>query len=838
MEKALQNRRENSEQFSTTYSFWTDAYVYLGNRVDVDWAFTKNNLGSVLYTTNGYDGVFVIDDRGTRYAMLEGELSERSLADSLGADAGDILSAARRAAVDEAAISRYVDFDGAPAILVASAIKPTSDHAPIDLDKASVMVFVDRLTPAKLAKLGGYYGIANLHLLAGGAAGDKESLALEGTPHRLAWVSSRPGSAMLRETALPLLGIFVLAAGLLFWLSRSAVLNARAVDRQQKVLKRSNQALLASEERFKSIAEAASDWIWEVDGHFVFTYLSVRFRDVTGYQPEAWIGRRLDELLDSDTVNIVKWLEGLPDAGAPSSLVCAFRDSQGQARVGKLSASAIRNGVASGYRGTAADITDEVEAHAKIQHLSLHDALTGLPNRNKLFQFLERLLAEKAGKSPVAVLMLDLDRFKPINDQHGHPAGDAVLYAIAERLRASTRDQDMVARLGGDEFVVVSTHVSSKLEIEFCSRLIDVINREIAYEGHSFHVGASIGVALAPEHGGDPRGLLRCADVAMYEAKAAGRNTWRFYLEAMDSHLAEKKLRETELRAALQNGEFELYYQPRFLAQEQTIASAEALIRWNHPHRGLIGPDEFIGLAEESDLIVQIGNWVLREACATAASWPGEVMVSVNVSPAQFMTGDIVWQVREALRLAHLDARRLELEVTENVMLNDVDGALRTMTALKELGVRLNMDDFGTGYSSLGYLRTYPFDSIKIDKRFVASMEKTGRDRSIVQAIINLGNALNLRVTAEGWRPKGRCISCATSNATNCKDSCSAGRWMRTACATCWRARRPRRHRFPPRAMLRAALERGRRDHAEPQRPSVQRTPCVWFRECSTDYLT
>lgn len=287
VEKALQNRRENSEQFSTTYSFWTDAYVYLGNRVDVDWAFTKNNLGSVLYTTNGYDGVFVIDDRGTRYAMLEGELSERSLADSLGADAGDILSAARRAAVDEAAISRYVDFDGAPAILVASAIKPTSDHAPIDLDKASVMVFVDRLTPAKLAKLGGDYGIANLHLLVGGAAGDKESLALEDTPHRLAWVSSRPGSAMLRETALPLLGIFVLAAGLLFWLSRSAVLNARAVDRQQKVLKRSNQALLASEERFKSIAEAASDWIWEVDGHFVFTYLSVRFRDVTGYQPEA-----------------------------------------------------------------------------------------------------------------------------------------------------------------------------------------------------------------------------------------------------------------------------------------------------------------------------------------------------------------------------------------------------------------------------------------------------------------------------------------------------------------------------------------------------------------------
>lgn len=757
VEKALQNRRENSEQFSTTYSFWTDAYVYLGSQVDVDWAFSKNNLGSVLYTTNGYDGVFVIDDRGTGYAMLEGELSERSLAEALNADTGDILRAARQAALDESAISRYVDFGGAPAILVASAIKPTSDHAPIDLAKASVLVFLDRLTPEKLAKLGGDYGIANLHLLTGGAAGDKESLALEGTPHRLAWVSSRPGSAMLRETALPLLGIFVVAAGLLFWLSRSALLNARAVDRQQKVLKRSNQALQASEERFKSIAEAASDWIWEVDARFVFTYLSTRFREVTGYQPAAWIGRRLDELLGSDTVNIVKWLEGLPDVGTPSSLVCSFRDELGQARIGKLTATAIRNGAGDGYRGTVADITDEVEAHAKIQHLSQHDALTGLPNRNKLFGFLERLLAEKAGKSPLAVLMLDLDRFKPINDQYGHPAGDAVLHAIAERLRASTRDLDMVARLGGDEFVVVSVHVTSRLEVEkFCIRLIEVINREILHDEHVFHVGASIGVALASEHGDDPRALLRCADVAMYEAKAAGRNTWRFYSEAMDFHLAEKKQREAELRAALQRGEFELYYQPRYRTEEGSIASAEALIRWHHPRRGMIGPDEFIGLAEESDLIVQIGNWVLRQACSSAASWPGEVMVSVNVSPAQFISGDIVWQVREALRLAHLDARRLELEVTENVMLNDVDGALRTMTALKELGVRLNMDDFGTGYSSLGYLRTYPFDSIKIDKRFIANMEKTGRDRSIVQAIINLGNALNLRVTAEGVETEGQ----------------------------------------------------------------------------------
>ncbi len=511
-------------------------------------------------------------------------------------------------------------------------------------------------------------------------------------------------------------------------------------------------------------------------------------------------------------MNIVKWLEGLPDAGAPSSLVCAFRDSQGQARVGKLSASAIRNGVASGYRGTAADITDEVEAHAKIQHLSLHDALTGLPNRNKLFQFLERLLAEKAGKSPVAVLMLDLDRFKPINDQHGHPAGDAVLYAIAERLRASTRDQDMVARLGGDEFVVVSTHVSSKLEIEkFCSRLIDVINREVAYEGHSFHVGASIGVALAPEHGGDPRGLLRCADVAMYEAKAAGRNTWRFYLEAMDSHLAEKKLRETELRAALQNGEFELYYQPRFLAQEQTIASAEALIRWNHPRRGLIGPDEFIGLAEESDLIVQIGNWVLREACATAASWPGEVMVSVNVSPAQFMTGDIVWQVREALRLARLDARRLELEVTENVMLNDVDGALRTTDGPQGAGPP---PQHGRLRYRLFLARLPAHLSLRQHQDRQALRRQHGEDRA--RPFDRAGHHQSRqRPEPAGHRRgrgdrRGRCTSCATSNATNCKGSCSAGRWMRSACAICWSARRgrPRRPRFPPKAMLRAGLER------------------------------
>ncbi|HCP31256.1 MAG TPA: hypothetical protein DIT96_16920 [Pseudomonas sp.] len=383
---------------------------------------------------------------------------------------------------------------------------------------------------------------------------------------------------------------------------------------------------------------------------------------------------------------------------------------------------------------------------ASTEALATLDSLTGLPNRNKLFRFLE-----DSAKVSRAVLMLDLDNFKPINDSLGHPAGDAVLMEVAMRLGQMTRSSDLVARLGGDEFVIVLIAPGARDELDrFCARLIDTLKQPMAVEHHKVQVGASLGVVMSDDYPGGPSDLIRYADVALYGAKQSGKNTWRYFSTQMSAALLEKRVLEQELREGIPRGELRLHFQPRFKVDGVTIASAEALVRWEHPRLGLLMPDDFVGLAEQSDVIVLLGNWVLQQACSEAGAWPLEVIVSVNMSPAQFSRSDVVRDVAEALRTTGLPAHRLELEITENVMLNDVEGALQTMNALKELGVRLNMDDFGTGYSSLGYLRTYPFDSIKIDRRFVQSLGKSSSDRSVVQAIISLGNAMGMTVTAEG----------------------------------------------------------------------------------------
>jgi len=404
-----------------------------------------------------------------------------------------------------------------------------------------------------------------------------------------------------------------------------------------------------------------------------------------------------------------------------------------------------------GYRGTASDITDEVAAHAQIQHLSMHDALTGLPNRNKLGRFLEEALVLNEHSTPLSVLMIDLDNFKPINDSLGHPVGDSVLQEVGKRLRECTRDHDLVARLGGDEFVVVLSGMDTHDEIDkFCTRLIGSLHQPIDNAGHALHIGASVGIAVSRRQGYVASELIRCADIALYQAKADGKNTWCYFEPHMSDQIQTRLQMEDDLRLAVKNQEFLLHYQPRYKVSGKEIVSVEALVRWQHPTRGLLAPDLFIPLAEQTDLIVPLGRWVFREACETALTWPDDVMLSVNLSPAQFTHSDVVEDVREILVSTQFPASRLELEITENVMLNDTEGALATMNALKQLGVRLNMDDFGTGYSSLGYLRAYPFDGIKIDKRFIASINNGENDRAVVQAIISLGKAMGLTVTAEG----------------------------------------------------------------------------------------
>ncbi|WP_448632788.1 MULTISPECIES: bifunctional diguanylate cyclase/phosphodiesterase [Pseudomonas fluorescens group] len=752
-ERAVENRITASKNYITSYTYWTTAYEHLNGEVDVQWAYADQNMGKTLFTNDGYEGVFVIDRERTKYAVVRGQHQQTDARAHMDMPLEPLVDQLQAQADLTAPVVRYTLFEGWPAIVTASVILPNDERPRVEPQGTSVLVFVDQLTHVKLRALGQNYGLTDLHLVKDSElAPGQPAVPLDSTGYSLVSRLERPGQHLLWSLLPPLGGALLILALLTAYFFRYALRTARQVDASYDSLERSTQALEASEERFRAVAEAASDWIWEIDGEGHITYLSGRFGTVTGFSDRQWLGQDIEQLLYCDTTPIALWLGTLTQEQSASNLRCSYRDHSGQLRFCRVSARPIIDKAAVvGYRGTASDITDEVAAHAQVQHLSLHDALTGLPNRNKLARYLDDALLAKEHAPPLTLLMVDLDNFKPINDSLGHPAGDAVLLEVAQRLRDCTREQDLVARLGGDEFVVVLSGMEHTTEIDrFCERLIGSLQQPIHYETHSLHIGASIGIAVSRRQGHVPGELIRCADIALYQAKSEGKRTWCYFASQMNDQIQHRRQLESDLRQAVRQHEFVLHFQPRYTVDGRDIVAVEALVRWQHPTQGLLGPDAFIPLAEQTDLIVPLSHWVLREACETALSWPGELMVSVNLSPAQFERSDVVEDVRRVLIETRFPASRLELEITENVMLNDVDGALHTMNALKELGVRLNMDDFGTGYSSLGYLRTYPFDGIKIDKRFIASMSNSSNDRAVVQAIINLGKAMGLTVTAEG----------------------------------------------------------------------------------------
>ncbi|MFJ4353718.1 EAL domain-containing protein [Pseudomonas sp. NPDC089428] len=754
--QALEQRLLASRQFLSSYAVWDAAFEHLAGKVDWQWAYAEKNVGESLYSASGYEGVFVVEDQRTTYALFKGAPTEAAAGSFIDAPLAEIIAAARAAASAREQVTRFVMFNNWPAVLSAAAVRPDKDVTAAEVSQAPVMLFVDQLTEAKLARLGKGAGLERMHIekIEEHTHGHPH-IALGDTGYRLAWISPLPGRQLLWAVLPPLLCALLILGLVMLYLFRLALRSSRAIDHSLQRLQKSNQALEASEQRFRAVAEAASDWIWETDRQQRLTYLSQRFVKVTGDPVEAWLGQPLNQLLSCETTPLSAWLDGQieTDSEQPANLRCAYRDHNGLSRYCRISARAIRlDGKHAGFRGTASDITDEVEAHARIQHLSLHDPLTGLANRNKLARHLEQALLRGSDSPPLTLLLLDLDNFKPINDSLGHAAGDAVLQEVAARLRDTTRDVDLVARLGGDEFVLVLEGVDNRSEIDrLCRRLIELLQQPITFENQQLHIGASLGIAQTRSQGFDAGELIRCADIALYQAKADGKGTWRYFAAEMNQQIQYRRQLENDLRRALKNNEFVIHYQPRYRLSDLRIVSVEALLRWQHPQEGLLAPDTFIPLAEQSGLIVTLGRWVLREACRNALDWPEHLLVSVNLSPAQFMRSDVVADVREILLETTFPAQQLELEITENVMLNDIEGALGTMLALKELGVRLNMDDFGTGYSSLGYLRTYPFDSIKIDKRFIAGLaNSTGSDRAVVQAIINLGEAMGLTVTAEG----------------------------------------------------------------------------------------
>jgi diguanylate cyclase (GGDEF)-like protein len=376
-----------------------------------------------------------------------------------------------------------------------------------------------------------------------------------------------------------------------------------------------------------------------------------------------------------------------------------------------------------------------------------YDAVTLLPNRVRLADFLRVHLGQDSAQ--LAVMYLGLDCFKEINDTHGHHVSNKVLGAVADRLRRSLRPDQIAASMGGEEFVIAAPHLDEEEITRYCQHVLELLTAPIVHEGGELFIGASIGIAMAPTDGTSPDELLRAADTALYRSKNNGRGTYCFFSTRMNDRLQANRRLTDEMRRGIAAGEFFLEFQPRFDAHTRTIRSAEALVRWQHPEHGRMAPDLFIPLAERSGLILPLGDWVLFNACLTACDWP-EIGVSVNVSPVQFRDGRLVERVRHALDASDLAPGRLEIELTEGVLLEDAKRAGTTMRELKALGVKLAVDDFGTGYASLSYLRSFPFDVIKIDRQFIGDLEPIVGGRAIVQAILALGKALGLTVTAEG----------------------------------------------------------------------------------------
>jgi len=397
------------------------------------------------------------------------------------------------------------------------------------------------------------------------------------------------------------------------------------------------------------------------------------------------------------------------------------------------------------------DITERQRADEQIAHMARHDALTDLPNRVMLRERLQHELKRVKRGECLAVLCLDLDQFKSVNDTLGHPIGDELLKLVADRLRGCTREPDTIARLGGDEFAIIMTQMKDPTDAANLSRRIRAsIVRPYQVDGHQIITDISIGISIAPIDGTEPDILLKNADMALYGAKADGRGTYRFFEPDMNTRMKERRDLEMDLRKALQNKEFELYYQPLVTLQTNEISAFEALLRWHHPSRGLISPAEFIPIAEETGLIIPLGEWVLKTACRETANWPDHVKVAVNLSPSQLNNRNLVKVVTEALDESCMPARKLQLEITESVLMQNTFSTLATLHELRKLGVQIAMDDFGTGYSSLSYLRSFPFDKIKIDRSFIQDLANGAEPLAIVHAVAGLANCLNMISTAEG----------------------------------------------------------------------------------------
>ncbi|MBU1394954.1 MAG: EAL domain-containing protein [Gammaproteobacteria bacterium] len=522
-----------------------------------------------------------------------------------------------------------------------------------------------------------------------------------------------------------------------------------------------NEAMLEAVRRYSSIFEHATEGIFQTapDGHYLNA--NPALASIYGHASAGELIRHLRDIQHQLYVSPTRrseFMERMHEKGEVINFESQVYRLDGSIIWISENAHTVRkpDGSVLFFEGTVVDITERKQHEAKLEHLASHDSLTGLPNRSLLRDRIDQAIvkARREG-SKVAVVFVDLDHFKLINDSLGHHVGDRLLLEVAARLVTCVRSHDSVARQGGDEFVLVLTEQHGDTEtLAIISRLLEVISRPWMNDGQEFGLSCSVGISCYPQDGDDPDTLLRCADAAMYKAKASGRSTYHFYTPELNDAINERLELENSLRHALERDEFRVHYQPRIDTSSGRIVGAEALIRWDCPGKGIIPPDSFISIAEETGLIVPIGRWILQEACRQNSAWQRAglppISVSVNLSPIQFRHAGLVKSVAIALQQANLDPAYLELELTESFVMHDAERINVAMQSLKSLGVDISVDDFGTGYSSLSYLKRFPVDRLKVDKSFVRDIDTDPDDAAIVRAIITLGHALGLKVVAEG----------------------------------------------------------------------------------------
>jgi diguanylate cyclase (GGDEF)-like protein/PAS domain S-box-containing protein len=516
--------------------------------------------------------------------------------------------------------------------------------------------------------------------------------------------------------------------------------------------------LRASEARFRDLSALSSDWFWEQDADFRFTDITVGQRQ-SNPPPILIIGQTRWELPNAG-VTPAQWEEHRQNLQAHlpfSDFNYPIKNERGESRWFSISGKPMFDkGVFIGYRGTGSDITERMQAEKKIEFLAYHDPLTGLPNRLLLQDRMQQAMAHADRTlTRLALVFMDLDNFKHINDSLGHATGDALLKEAASRVSECVRNTDTLSRQGGDEFVVLLADLPDPdAALPVLAKISAHLQDSFVIEGNELSTSASMGVAVYPDDGADFETLSKKADMAMYKAKEAGRNTFRFFDEAMNVEAVDHLVMRNGLRRALDNGEFVLYYQPQIDLASGAVTGAEALLRWQHPEQGLVLPGRFIHIAEDSGLIVPIGEWVIHQACRQAEAWRKAglppLLVAVNLSAVQIRRGSVEHSVRHALQQSGLDPALLELELTETILIQNVEQVLASIKRLKQLGIKLSIDDFGTGYSSLSYLKRFDIDKLKIDQSFIRDLAIDPDDAAIVRAIIQMAHSLNLKALAEG----------------------------------------------------------------------------------------